>query len=86
MKIEYSNKSVKQIGKMDSLTKRRIKTGINGLTEIPPKGDIKTLQGLKDDTQRLRIGKYRIIYKLMVENSTEILYIIDIGSRGDIYK
>ena len=86
MKIEYSNKSVKQLYKLDAATKRRVRAGIDGIMETPPKGDIKAMQSYSDGTRRLRIGKYRIIYKLMVEKDTEILYIIDIRSRGDIYK
>lgn len=35
----------------------------------------------------LNIGnQYRIIYKYTSDNELEILYIMDIGSRGDIYK
>ncbi len=85
MKIEYSKKAVKYINTLDKPTKRRIKTGIEGLTEDPPKGDIKPLQGYSDNRKRLRIGKYRIIYNYD-EGEIEILYIMNIDSRGDIYK
>ena len=40
----------------------------------------------KDDRYRLRVGKYRIIYKYLTDKEIEILSIMDIGSRGDIYK
>lgn len=53
--------------------------------ETPPKGDIKTLQGYTDGRQRLRVGKYRIIYNFL-GSEIEILYIFDVDSRGDIYK
>lgn len=53
---------------------------------IPPKGDIKTMQGYSDNRKRLRVGAWRIIYKYGVDNEIEILLIIDIGNRGDIYK
>ena len=49
-------------------------------------GDIKPLQGYSDGRQRLRIGKYRIVFCYMVENNEKVLYIMDVGSRGDIYK
>ena len=71
---------------MDKATKLRIRAGILGLTQKPPVGDIKPMQGTQDERYRLRIGKYRIIYKYGLENELEILHIIDIGSRGDIYK
>lgn len=86
MKIDYSKSAIKAINAMDKPTKQRIKQGIEGLTIKPPQGDIKTMQGFTDGRQRLRVGKYRIVYKYTLDTSIEILYIIDIGSRGDIYK
>lgn len=71
---------------MDKPTKLRIKNGILGLLEIPPKGDIKSLQGM-DAMYRLRVGKYRIIYEYKKDDKDNtILCIVEIGSRGDIYK
>ena len=86
MEIRYSKAAVKAINTMDKATKARIHAGILGLTHKPPVGDIKPLQGYHDGRQRLRVGKYRIIYKYGLEMELEILHIIDIGSRGDIYK
>ena len=86
MEIEYSKKAVKFINSMDTVTKKRIKAGIEGLIKEPPQGDIKRLQGYDDGGKRLRIGKYRIIYNYYEKGIIEILYIMDIDSRGDIYK
>lgn len=86
MQIEYSKKAVKYINTLDKPTKQRIKAGIEGLIEKPPKGDIKTLQGYSDGRKRLRIGKYRIIYNYGNNGEIEILYIMNVDSRGDIYK
>lgn len=52
----------------------------------PPKGDIRPLKGYKDGRQRLRVGKYRVIFRYTQEGKVEILVIMEIGSRGDIYK
>ena len=86
MDIQYSKTAVKYINSLDKPTKQRIKLAIEGLTEQPPKGDIKTLQGFKDNRKRLRVGKYRIIYNYLPNGKITILYIINIDSRGDIYK
>lgn len=86
MEIRYDKKAKKFIESQDKLKKQRIKYGIVGLTVKPPQGDIKTMQGYKDNRQRLRIGKYRIIYRYITENTIEILHIMNIDSRGDIYK
>lgn len=85
MKILYSKTSLKFLAKIEKKQRERIKAAIEALTLTPPQGDIKLLQGYAE-TYRLRVGSYRIIYKTTVENNIDILYIIDIGNRGDIYK
>ena len=37
-----------------------------------------------DDFFRLRIGKYRAVFRVVKDTVT--VFVIDIGSRGDIYK
>ncbi len=86
MEIDYSKSSTKAINAMDKPTKQRIKAAIEGLTIKPPKGDIKPMEGYTDGRYRLRVGKYRIIFKYGTKNIIEVLYILNIGPRGDIYK
>lgn len=86
MIIKYSKDVLKFLSKLDAKSVNRIRTAIQGLTETPPVGDIKVMQGYTDSRKRLRVGSWRIIYKYGVENQVEILFIIDIGNRGDIYK
>ena len=86
MTIKYSRDSLKFLSKLDAKTVARIKAGIKGLTETPPQGDIKILRGYKDGRQRLRIGTFRVIFKYDYGGEVEVLFIIDIGNRGDIYK
>ena len=82
MDIQYSRKALKFINAADRITQQRMKDGIDGLLEIPPKGDIKVMQGQPVGTYRLRVGKYRIVYEII----SDTLRILNIGSRGDIYK
>lgn len=86
MEVRFSKSAAKVLEGMDKPTKARIRSGIRGLTEKPPKGDIKIMQGFHDGRQRLRIGKYRVVYRYGLEGQIEILHIMEIGSRGDIYK
>lgn len=86
LEIRYAKSAVKALEGLDRPTKARIRAGIQGLTQKPPLGDIKAMQGYHDGRLRLRVGKYRIVYRYGQENRLEILYIMDIGSRGDIYK
>ena len=86
MIIKYSKAALKFLAKADKSTLTRIRNAIEGLTHLPPDGDIKIMQGYSDGRQRLRVGKYRIVFRFTVENEIELVYIIDIGYRGDIYK
>ena len=86
MLIRYSKDALKFLAKLDQKSVARIRNAITGLTQTPPIGDIKVMQGYTDDRKRLRVGSWRVIYRYGEEQKIEILYIIDIGNRGDIYK
>lgn len=86
MQIKYTKSAVKTINSLDSVNKLRIKDGIMGLNEIPPKGDVKQLQGFNTPLYRLRVGKFRVLYEYTNINGEQILLVKAIGSRGDIYK
>ena len=86
MVIRYSKNALRFLSKLDKNSVTRIRNAIDGLLHIPPEGDVKLLKGYDDNRKRLRVGSWRIIFKYVAENKLEILYIIDIGNRGDIYK
>lgn len=86
MEIRYDKAAVKYLLGMPKEVRNLIREAILGLTKKPPKGDIKPMQGYKDGRYRLRVGKYRIIYRYSKDNEVEILIIMEIGSRGDVYK
>lgn len=84
--IIFSKKSKKHIQRLDRNTKLRVRNSILKLAENPYDtqiNDIRPLKGYKD-TYRLRIGDLRVLYK--VENQELIILVLEIGSRGDIYK
>ena len=82
MDIVYSKQAAKSLERMDAATRQRVRQGIEGI----PNGDIKPLQGYSDGRQRLRIGKYRIVFNYVTVDGKTALYIMAIDSRGDIYK
>lgn len=86
MVIRFSKDSLKFLSRLDNKSVVRIRSAIHGLTLTPPKGDIKAMQGYSDNRKRLRVGSWRVIYRYSIENEIEILLILDIGNRGDIYK
>ena len=60
--------------------KKRI---VSAIEKLPNGEDIKKLNG-HNELLRLRVGEYRIIYS--VDNGELIIYVIDAGNRGEIYK
>ena len=86
VKIRYSKDALKFLSKLDKKSVGRICDAIKGLTYKPPVGDIKPMQGYNDGRKRLRVGSWRIIYRQENEEMVEIIFVIDIGNRGDIYK
>ena len=87
MRVEYERKALKFLAKMEKALAADIRKAIDGLTETPPRGDVKPLSGYKDGRKRLRHGKYRIIFRYDGRGrGVTVLLIMNIGSRGDIYK
>lgn len=86
MIVRYSKKSLKFLSKLDDRSVTRIRNAISGLTAVPPEGDIKLMQGYSDGRKRLRVGNWRVLFRYDKDGILEILFIIEIGNRGDIYK
>lgn len=79
MQIKLSKQSSKFLSKLSATDKKRILTGIENL----PNGNIKPLQGKEyAGFYRLRINGWRIIYRQI----DDIIFIDQIGNRGDVYK
>ena len=56
---------------------------VKEIEKLPAGNDIKPLKG-HDGLLRLRVGKYRVIY--YIDHGKWIIIVIDIDSRGQIYK
>ena len=70
----------KFIDRLPTNEKRRI---VSAIERLPNGEDIKNLKG-HDGLLRLRVGEYRIIYT--VDHGELIVYVIDAGNRGQVYK
>lgn len=80
MKFLYSRTSIKYLQKLERSVVRKI---IEAIEKLPFEGDVNKLKGKKTkNIYRLRIGKYRVIYSL----GEEVIKIIKIDTRGDVYK
>ena len=77
--FSYEKRCLKYLKRLDKNTQLRILKAIN----ILPIGDVKSLQGKRDE-YRLRVGDYRIIFTK--DDEKMIIYIIEIAPRGEVYK
>jgi len=77
MRRTYSSKAVKDIKKINSPTKQRIKNGIEKL----PEGDVKKLKG-HENLYRLRIGDWRIIFSYAEK---DVILVEEVAPKGDAY-
>jgi len=84
--VRYSTAAKNFIKKADAKLKEQIKETIEKIKMIPNTGDVKPMQGYSDGRKRIRFGKYRIVFRYDEEGHLVILYIVDIGPRGDVYK
>ncbi len=86
VEIIYSKSALRFLAKLDKKSVSRMREAIEGLKHMPPLGDIKAMQGYDDGRKRLRVGQWRIIFRIDVKNNMREILILDIGNRGDIYK
>jgi len=76
----FSKSSLKYLAWCERGTSAAI---VEAIERLPDKGDIRMLKGQTiKNTYRLRVGRYRVIY---IWERDEIK-ILDIDTRGDVYK
>jgi len=77
--IKIEKDALKFIKKQSPKQMERILKAIYKL----PQGDVKQMKGY-ENRFRLRVGDYRVIYKMI--NNELIILILIIGNRGEVYK
>jgi mRNA interferase RelE/StbE len=82
--IKYSKQAIKTKAKMPKDIAKKIDAELESIAAGPAKygGDWKQLQG--SPFWRLRVGAWRVICEIVKKEL--IIYVLKIGSRGDIYK
>ena len=83
--IEFSNSAGKELKKVYSFDRKLytcLIAAIQSLKTDPYAG--KKLKGPLSDRFSIRVGNYRIVYRLFKDRL--VVYIIDLGHRKDIYR
>jgi mRNA interferase RelE/StbE len=80
--LQYKKKAIKALAKINDPYYSAIIQAIDELAENPRPHGYKKLTGRSG--YRIRVGTYRIIYDIF--DTTLIVEIVNVGSRGDIYE
>jgi len=79
--VLWSEKSVKQLGKLEKKTAQKIYDSVLDCTEDP----FRVVIRLTNSTfYRLRVGNYRVILDL--QQNKMIIFVVETDHRGKIYK
>ena len=81
MQVFLHNFARKYIERLDLTNRERIKKALKDLEKEPPEGDIRPYEG-NPGIWRLRVGSYRVLYK--IEDVNTIL-VTHIEPRGQAY-
>lgn len=84
-KVELSRNAERYLERLDRPTQMRIVSALRRLAIGPyvETNDCKPLAS-RFGEYRLRVEKYRVIYS--IDDDILLISVIDIGSRGDVYK
>ena len=86
VEIEYTNKAVKALKKIEILQARKIVKKINSYVKQDNfLTKAKKLKPPFDSLYRFRIGDYRVIFDIDKGGNITVLTILDIKHRKDIY-
>ncbi len=81
--IRYARSVRKDIERITSKNRRRIKEAIEDLKNFPNVSNIKQLANHPIADYRLRVGNYRVLFDVNWQD--QVIYILKIGHRRDIY-
>ncbi|BAU08324.1 type II toxin-antitoxin system RelE family toxin [Fischerella sp. NIES-3754] len=81
--VEITSRAAKQLKKLPEDIKLRIEQKIQELAENPRPDEVVKLED-SEDTYRVRVGKYRILYE--VKDDLLIVKVVKVGHRKDVYK
>lgn len=81
--LKYSKTAAKEISKLDTIVKTKIRKGIETKLLKDPIGNSTKLRNFKiEGVRRFRIGNYRVIFII----NKEAIEILKVGHRREIYK
>jgi mRNA interferase RelE/StbE len=81
-RIVFARTAERELARLSSDAQLRVASGIRSLEGDPISTSTKRLKGRREF--RLRVGDYRVLYRL--EHQNRVLTIVAIGHRRDVYR
>lgn len=82
--VKFTDEAGRKFKKLDKALQRRIQAALADLaTRQDPVGRGKPLQYDQKGHWRLRVGSYRVIYR--IDKTSVIVVVVDIGPRDSVY-
>jgi mRNA interferase RelE/StbE len=76
--------ALRELAALQAKNQQRIDRGIQGLAQNPRPARAKALRGKSKGLMRLRVGDYRVIYR--VDDADHEVTVIQIAHRRDVYR
>ena len=82
-RVELNRRGLRDLERLDSQTGPRVLRAIESLASEPRPVRSRKLVG-SNDSYRLRVGNYRILYE--VDDSNSVVTVFAVGHRRDVYR
>ena len=82
-KLEIGRTAEKQLRQLEKAAQKRVLQKVLALAHDPLPPGSRKLAG-EDDAYRIRIGTYRVIYR--IDNRVITVFVLKIGHRRDVYR
>ena len=86
--IVYHRRAVRYLRRMPANRKEQVKAAIAEVAALDDPSAHQNVKPMKSDWEgchRIRIGSYRAIYRLTEREEGEIMEVLQVGPRGDVY-
>jgi mRNA interferase RelE/StbE len=80
--IRWTSRAEKDLERLDRKTQQRIVTAVDRFAQAG-QGDVKRLQGMKEEIFRLRVGEWRVLFSQ--DETTCLVLILRIHPRSGAY-
>lgn len=83
-RVSIRKQALKELAEIPKNESSKIITAIDGLREEPRPAGCKKLKGEHEYFWRIRVGNYRVLYK--IEDVIKVVEVGKIGHRKDVYE